>query len=146
MQMDDLKVCYKCKTAKERTEFYKRSASDDGLQYDCKSCKKAHRKDYYEANTDKVNACNRAWHEAHPDRFAAIKGKSLAVERGGSVSDIYDVELCLPFYAESRRLSSETGSMYNVDHIIPLAKGGLHCQTNLQVLTAIENKQKGNSL
>lgn len=30
-----------------------------------------------------------------------------------------------------------------VDHIIPLAKGGLHCAHNMQLLPHIENSQKG---
>ena len=35
---------------------------------------------------------------------------------------------------------------YQVDHIIPVSKGGLHHQDNLQYLTARENQQKGNKL
>jgi len=35
---------------------------------------------------------------------------------------------------------------YEVDHIIPLSKGGLHHQDNLQYLTVLENRQKGNRL
>jgi 5-methylcytosine-specific restriction endonuclease McrA len=35
---------------------------------------------------------------------------------------------------------------YEVDHIIPLAKGGLHHEDNLQYLTPLENKRKGAKL
>ena len=35
---------------------------------------------------------------------------------------------------------------YEVDHIIPLTKGGLHHQDNLQYLTVLENRKKGNRL
>tara|TARA_Y100000310_G_scaffold197238_1_gene197312 strand:- start:467 stop:853 length:387 start_codon:yes stop_codon:yes gene_type:complete len=35
---------------------------------------------------------------------------------------------------------------YEVDHIIPLSKNGLHHQDNLQYLTSIENRKKGNRL
>jgi len=35
---------------------------------------------------------------------------------------------------------------YEVDHIIPVSKGGLHHQDNLQYLTINENRRKGNSL
>lgn len=31
---------------------------------------------------------------------------------------------------------------YEVDHIIPVSKGGLHCLSNLQYLTVTENRQK----
>jgi 5-methylcytosine-specific restriction endonuclease McrA len=33
---------------------------------------------------------------------------------------------------------------YEVDHIIPLSKGGKHHQDNLQYLTKDENRKKGN--
>lgn len=106
----------------------------------------AYNKAWREANADKMEAYGKAWREANPDRTAAIYGKGLATRRGGSASDIYDLELCIPFYEEARRLSKDTGVLHHVDHIIPISKGGLHCQTNLQVLTAFDNFQKGNSV
>lgn len=50
------------------------------------------------------------------------------------------------FYIQAEKLTEETGIMHHVDHIIPLSKGGLHHQDNLQVLTAFENIKKGNKL
>lgn len=35
---------------------------------------------------------------------------------------------------------------YEVDHIIPLSKGGLHHEDNLQYLTIKENRSKGNKI
>jgi 5-methylcytosine-specific restriction endonuclease McrA len=35
---------------------------------------------------------------------------------------------------------------YEVDHIIPLSKGGLHTITNLQYLTVTENRRKSNKI
>lgn len=35
---------------------------------------------------------------------------------------------------------------YEVDHIIPISKGGLHILENLQYLTANENRRKGNKM
>ena len=107
---------------------------------------KASNKAYYEANQEKGKTDSKAWAQANPDRTAAIKGKGLAIRRGASVSGIYDLELCIAFYTESRRLTIETGIQHHVDHIVPLSKGGLHCQNNLQVLTAKENLEKGDSL
>lgn len=49
-------------------------------------------------------------------------------------------------YEESARLTRETGIVHHVDHIVPLSKGGLHHQDNLQVLTWLENVKKGNKL
>ena len=35
---------------------------------------------------------------------------------------------------------------YEVDHIVPISKGGLHCLSNLQYLTISENRRKSNKL
>ena len=35
---------------------------------------------------------------------------------------------------------------YEVDHIIPVSKGGLHCLSNLQYLTISENRKKSNKI
>ncbi len=35
---------------------------------------------------------------------------------------------------------------YEVDHIIPVSKGGLHTLENLQYLTISENRKKSNKL
>ena len=45
-------------------------------------------------------------------------------------------------YAESARLSCETGIMHHVDHIIPLFEGGQHHPSNLQILTDKEHWRK----
>ena len=47
-------------------------------------------------------------------------------------------------YSLARRLTLETGVKHEVDHIIPVSKGGLHHPDNLQVLTKYENCSKGN--
>lgn len=46
-------------------------------------------------------------------------------------------------YEECQRISKETGILHHVDHIIPLALGGLHHPSNLQILTAEANLKKG---
>jgi hypothetical protein len=49
-------------------------------------------------------------------------------------------------YIEAQKLTLETGEEYCVDHIIPLAHPdvcGLHTFANLQIMTATENRRKG---
>jgi hypothetical protein len=49
-------------------------------------------------------------------------------------------------YRRARQLTEQTGIPHEVDHIIPLAKGGKHESANLQVLTAHENRKKSSLL
>jgi len=46
-------------------------------------------------------------------------------------------------YAECRAKTKATGVEHHVDHVKPLAAGGRHHPSNLQILTAQENLQKG---
>lgn len=46
-------------------------------------------------------------------------------------------------YCQSRKLTSETGMAHHVDHIRPLAAGGVHHPDNLQIITAKDNLSKG---
>jgi 5-methylcytosine-specific restriction endonuclease McrA len=48
-----MKICTKCKTKKQLSEFSKDSKRADGLQYSCKECFKAYRLENYERITAK---------------------------------------------------------------------------------------------
>ena len=52
------------------------------------------------------------------------------------------------FYIEAERLTKETGTPHEVDHIIPLQGklvSGFHVHNNLQILTRSKNRSKGNN-
>lgn len=48
------------------------------------------------------------------------------------------------FYILAKHLTEETGILHEVDHIIPISKGGKHHENNLQILTQTENRKKYN--
>lgn len=58
-----------------------------------------------------------------------------------------DMDAIKKVYAEARRISLETGIKHHVDHVLPVngdLVSGLHVETNLQILTALDNIKKGN--
>ena len=156
------KTCTKCGETKATTEFYKNKGNKDGIRNDCKCCKNKTVATWQEANPEKRALLNRAWRnsnkekvdayvaawqKANPAHHSAVKGRSGAMERsplgGACVPSDFDMHATIPIYAERIRLTKETGVVHHVDHIIPLAAGGLHEASNLQVLTASENTAKG---
>lgn len=73
-----------------------------------------------------------------------------AYERSKNIKNLMpdnaDKKAIQKFYDEAKRLTIETSVKYEVDHIKPISKGGLHHQDNLRVITFTENRKKGNKL
>ncbi len=80
-------------------------------------------KDYYRAS----NASRRAIKLNQTPPNADKKKIRYMYQTAHKLRELFDVE-------------------YHVDHIIPMSKGGLHHEDNLQILTAEENLKKSNKL
>ena len=84
--------------------------------------------------------------EQNKDRVYAKNAKKRALKRNATALWANQDKI-RAIYAECIRLSKETGVVHHVDHVIPLASKvvcGLHCEQNLQILTATENLTKLN--
>ena len=100
---------------------------------------------------EKVRERVRKWRATNPDTFKeqwkrsydpSIQAKYRASKQNQTPEDA-DFDMIKEIYAECKRISEETGIPHEVDHIIPIARGGLHHQDNLQILTREENRSKG---
>ena len=146
-----MKTCTSCHRTLPLSSFQVRRASRDGLNTRCGDCKReANRRDYrrdpdaYARRTKVTLTKNRrdpAWNNA----WNAWK-YTKSIGRNRNSCKFRDT---LPFYEEALRKTRATGVLHVVDHIIPL-KGdpvwGWHEPSNLQVLTEVENRAKGNKL
>jgi len=116
----------------------------------CTVCLYEHGKLYYERNGEKARANWRECEKRNKHKWKASRAKNKANyrarKRNAYVPWADQIKL-RAFYDEAQRLTKETGTEYQVDHIIPL-KGkhvcGLHVEINLRVITKTENLQKNN--
>lgn len=116
-------------------------------------------------NPEKAKAASARWKEKNAARTRELsrasakawkqsnRGKARAHEAAREAAKIRatplwaDKKKIEQFYIEAARLTKETGILHHVDHIFPLNSKfvcGLHCEANLQVLTAFDNISKGN--
>ncbi len=110
-----------------------------------KTCKAGHTK-----RSTATGSCLQCDTDAMMDRFRADPAPFYAQNakrRARKLNQTPQLTLgekntIIDIYKEARRLEEETGIKYHVDHVKPLAKGGLHHPDNLQLLTAEENLAK----
>ncbi len=68
-EANQTKTCSKCKEVKSVSEFNKRKALKDGLQYKCRSCQRK----YYKTNNDEIKKQRKLW---YCDNSDIVKRKS----------------------------------------------------------------------
>ena len=122
------KICVKCKVLKNFIEFQYRKQNKDGRDNTCLECDKDRQKKRYKENKDE-----------YLDRSAKRRTDLL------SRSFLQDNTKVA--YEACDFLNQVTGEWHEVDHIVPINnKGvcGLHVSWNLQILSKIENRSKGN--
>jgi hypothetical protein len=101
---------------------------------------------YRMSNPEKCRAFTKAWERANPHLVSARASRRRAAKLRATPA-WSDPRKISGFYAESARLTRETGVEHHVDHIVPLQSKlvcGLHNEFNLQILPGHENVRKGN--
>ena len=154
--------CKPCRVKKYQ-EWYarggKKRVSDWGKEH--RERRNAQSKSYRKKDPSKSRASQRRYMEAHPEIHRArakrnrLSNPAAYAERGSrrratreqasvTWADRFKV---WQFYDEAMKRSKIEGIAYEVDHIVPLKHPlvcGLHNEHNLMVITAQENRAKGN--
>jgi hypothetical protein len=166
MLSDGLKRCVVCKEIKELHCFPVRKTTKDGRRGDCIVCHQKSAKNYFLRNKERFKQYRSLWLHKNPKKAATASAKWaknnrpklnardsqrrasevkatpswLSAIQKAQIQETYDVALAK---------TVQTGIVYEVDHIHPL-KGdglsGLHVPWNLQVISRLENRSKGNKL
>lgn len=85
------------------------------------------------------------WLLEHPANGAANQAKCKA-KKLNAIPKWADLKKIAKFYARAEQLSTLHGVRFVVDHIVPLKSDtvcGLHCESNLQIITVRSNTRKG---
>lgn len=102
---------------------------------------------WYRENKEHRDKVRAAWIAANPDKarlYAQTRRARQHESAGEGLSaDIVDVLLarqkqrCIACHCKLRR------SRYEIDHVVPLSRGGPHCDANVQLLCRRCNRAKG---
>jgi 5-methylcytosine-specific restriction endonuclease McrA len=137
------KLCHKlrCSVKKKSVEYRKQQQKyrDNNRELCNERARKSRYKkvEYYREKNRLYRMNNLEKHAAKEARRRALKREQTPELTSLEESAIYAL------YFISKVLSNSCDEQFHVDHIIPLAKGGLHTFENLQILTAKENLAKG---
>jgi len=101
---------------------------------------------YFEANKEKALAAARRWQAENPHLRNAATARRYVRKKHATPSWAcpYIIEW---YYFDARWMTEQTGVAHQVDHVIPLRHPrvcGLHVETNLQVIPAVDNIKKNN--
>jgi flagellar biosynthesis/type III secretory pathway protein FliH len=150
--------CRACKK-EHKTNWYAKNAESErqkAMQYHY---------DNYEKNKQKITERTIKWQRENKEKYAEkskrcyerTKHKKFAWQafaraaKRNAIPKWINEELkneIQKFYVEARLKTRETGTKYEVDHIVPLMGEtvcGLHVPWNLRVITQFENRSKRNS-
>lgn len=172
---DRTKTCSMCGETKPLNEFsayrYVTNQGKDSTRYEsrCRPCNAARRVARYWKDPDGENAKANAWKRQNTEylseyskkrqldpKHRANKAKSQRLRKARARSGQGDNAAIRAIYAEAMRIEAivancplfdlpELGHKMHVDHVMPLSKGGLHHEDNLQILPAGINMRKGAS-
>ena len=168
LSSEKLYPCYVCKNRLQADLFYKTKGRSTGVSAACKKCavKKSYewnlknkekflkikkesakktgwQKKWNEKNREYLNAYMREWNSKNKRIHSSSQRRGYSKVRPKWANNFYIKEI----YDLCKLRSKLTGIKWNVDHIVPLTSElvcGLHVECNLQIITEIENKQKGN--
>lgn len=145
------KACGKCFVVKGLTQYRSRTASPDGLMTLCKPCHShqaavwrltnstraaAYQKRYYAENRRRKDELNRRWKRENPKQWGSIRRQARQLRRAREAA-----ATIVPFTHAEMLANWEEHDLYgcafcggpyeDIEHLVPLSKGGEHSIANL---------------
>lgn len=141
--------CSKCRQEKPVTEFHADSNRPSGLSPWCKDCQAAKARKHYRENRERLLAATAEYHAANPEvqrkaraRYTAkpeyaaqarrYASAYRARRRGAFVEHVDPITVFERNAGICGICSLPISGPFDVDHIVPLSKGGEHSYANCQ--------------
>lgn len=149
-------VCINCRPSrKEYLKKYRQENKEILSEYNKKYYSENSEKfkndfrEYYKNNSEKIKEKRSNHYRNNKSNYLFYSRTRKACQKSRTPSWLSKEhkQQILTFYKEAKRLSSETGITYHVDHIVPLQGKlvcGLHVPWNLQIIPAKDNLTKSN--
>ena len=115
-------------------------------------------REYYKKNAEKLRNRAKEFRKNNPESFK-LSLKNYRIKNSALINHLNSKrrknivvppdcwnEVVKGFYDISKRVSNCLGIEHHVDHVIPISYGGLHVQTNLQIIPGSLNVRKNNNL
>lgn len=83
----------------------------------------------------------KAWTEANRAKVLAYAANYRALKKNATPPDA-DMKAIQAIYDQAVRMSALLGVPYEVDHLVPISRGGLHHQDNLVIMIRSANRKK----
>jgi 5-methylcytosine-specific restriction endonuclease McrA len=111
-----------------------------------KESKNAHTKRYRDRHPERVEACRAAWRKAHPETVKIRKRSAHARKRAKQVPIRVSTNEIVAWLKRQRMVCHWCGTRcvkdFQIDHRVPLARGGLHEVNNLVIACRPCNQSK----
>ena len=146
-----MKTCSKCGESKPLEAYAPDKRNTDGCNTHCRVC----HKEYYKANREKIKEKSRIWVLNNPEKRAVISARHSKNNRPSKNRDVQKYRALKASNGSSLVTSTETSIIVaqpctacgkvgpsEVDHIIPIARGGSHTIGNLMPLCRSCNASK----
>lgn len=171
-----LKRCTKCQVDKlATTEFFARKRdTKDGFAHRCKACASEANREWQKANPGYATAQGKKWRDSNPQAYQAFLAQdkergtarakafnranperhSLAnrrcrAKKSGAKGDHTVEDIALQFLAQNGLClycKQEISNSYDIDHVVPIARGGSNGPENIVVACASCNRSKADKL
>lgn len=137
------KFCIECTSVKPINDFHRDTEEPDGYNIRCKVCRSEIKKAQYWLNRERERDRAHRWYQENS--FGA-KQRSRVNHYSGEFVSLLDEETWLEILELHgfRCARCETAERVQIDHIVPLSRGGTDHPFNVQPLCIVCNTSKGN--